>query len=111
MKEIGEPIGGIAAVKLNEEYKSCEIGYCIGSRYWNQGITTEALKAVIDFMINEVGINRVEALHDTNNCASGKVMAKAGMKFEGILREAKVRNGEFYSLAVYSALKSDSMNN
>ena len=107
LKELGEPIGAIAAVKLNEKINSCEIGYCIGSRFWNKDIATEALKAVINYMINKVGVNRVEALHDTNNTASGKVMQKAGMKFEGILREAGIRNGEYYSLAIYSFLKSD----
>ena len=107
LKELGEPVGAIAAVKINEKINSCEIGYCIGSKFWNKGITTEALKAVIDFMISEVGINRVEALHDTNNIASGKVMKKAGMKFEGDLREAGIRNEGFYNLAIYSFLVSD----
>ena len=31
------------------------IGYCIGRAWWHQGITSEAMKAVIDFFFEEVG--------------------------------------------------------
>lgn len=69
---------------------------------------TEALKAVINYLFEEVGMNRIEARHNTLNPASGRVMQKSGMKFEGIMRQIKVNKyGEFYDLAVYSILKSD----
>ena len=107
-KEINEVIGNISVVKLKEKYLSCEIGYCISRKYWNIGVTTEALKAVINYLINEVGFNRVVALHDTNNIASGKVMIKSNMKYEGTFRQAGLRNDEeFYDLAQYAILKCD----
>lgn len=106
LKEIGEVIGGISIVKLDEIYYSCEIGYCISRAYWNKGITSEALKAVINYLFSEVGFNRIVAKHDTNNIASGKVMIKSGMNYEGTLKKAKLRdNGEFYDLAIYTILK------
>lgn len=107
-KEINEAIGNISIVKLNESTYSCEIGYCISSRYWNKGITTEAMKAVIAYLFEEVGFNRIVALHDTNNIASGKVMIKSNMKYEGTFRQAGLRRNEyFYDLAQYAVLKSD----
>ena len=90
LKEIGEVIGGISLVKLDENYYSCEIGYCMSKRYWGKGIMSESLIAVIDYLFSEVGFNRIAAKHDTNNIASGKVMVKSGMKYEGTLRQVKL---------------------
>lgn len=107
LKEIGEVIGNISVVNLYENYQSCEIGYCMSKKYWKKGIMTESLKAVIDYLFSEVGFNRIEARHDTNNIASGKVMIKSGMKYEGTLRQVKIRDKEFYSLVVNAILKND----
>ena len=84
-----------------------EIGYCIGQKFWNKGITTEAMKAIIRFFFEEVGVNRIEARHDTKNPASGRVMIKSGLKFEGILRQAGKNNTGINDLAVYAILKED----
>jgi len=56
-------------------------------------------------------MNRISAKHDTNNLPSGQVMRKSGMVYEGTLREIKIRNDEFYSLAVYSILKKEWIDN
>lgn len=54
LKEIGEPIGSISVVEQDERTNKVHIGYCIGSRWRHQGITTEAFKAIIPFLFNEV---------------------------------------------------------
>lgn len=108
LKEIGEVIGSICIVKLDEKNYSCEIGYCMSRIFWGKGIMSESLKAVINYLFSEVGINRIVAKHDTNNVASGKVMLKSGMKYEGTLRQVEIRdNKDFYDLAVYAILKND----
>ena len=66
------------------------IGYCISKKWWNKGITSEALKALIKYFFEEVGVNRVESRHDPSNPNSGKVMMKCGMKYEGTIREADI---------------------
>ena len=87
-----EPIGGISVVNWkNGEIP--EIGYCMGRRWWHRGIMTEALGAVIDFLFDRVGVQRIIARHDVNNPHSGGVMRKCGMKFEGI-REKSDRNNQ-----------------
>lgn len=108
LKNIGEIIGQISLVGLNEKYCSCEVGYNVGRLVWGKGIMTESLKAVIRYLFCETGMNRIEAKYNTLNQASGRVMQKSGMKHEGILRQAQVdKNGHFYDLAVYSILKSE----
>ena len=67
----------------------------------------EALKAVIDFFMSEVGTNRVFARHDTANPNSGRVMEKAGMKFEGILRRSALNNQGIVDSACYSILADE----
>lgn len=108
LNEIHEVIGGISIVKLDEATCSCEIGYCMSRKYWGKGIMSESLKAVIDYLFSEIGFNRIAAMHDTNNIASGKVMLKSGMQYEGTLRQAKLHDNKyFYDLALYSVLKDD----
>ncbi len=106
LKELGEPVGGISVVNLDDANESCEIGYCISQAYWRKGIAPEALKAVIDFLFSEVGMNRIAARHDTKNPASGRVMQKCSMLYEGTHRQEKLRDGKtFYDVAVYAILK------
>lgn len=88
LKEDGELIGNISVVEMKEQVQSATMGYCIGRKYWHQGFTSEALKAVMDFLFDEVGVNRVEAIHDARNPHSGQVMKKCGMLYEGTKIEA-----------------------
>ena len=59
----------------------CEVGYGIGSRFWNQGYTTEALRAFLRFLFCEKGFNKVYASHFPENTASRRVMEKCGMRY------------------------------
>lgn len=106
-KEINEPIGSIGVVKMDEDISMAHIGYCIGRSWWHQGITSEALKAVMDFLFDVVEVNRIEARHDTENPNSGKVMEKCGMKYEGTLRSADRNNQGICDVRYYALLRSE----
>ena len=106
-KETGAVIGSIAVVKLEEAIESAEIGYCLGRAFWGRGIMPEALRAVMDYLFDTVGLNRVWAGHDVNNPKSGRVMEKAGMKKEGILRASGVNNQGIRDVAIWAALRED----
>ena len=67
----------------------------------------EALSAVIAFLFDEAGLNRVAACHDSNNPNSGRVMAKAGMKLEGVLRASAINKNGIYDKVWYSILKNE----
>ena len=108
LKEKGnDPIGNISAVHMYEDTESLEMGYCMGRAWWGGGLMTGALEAVIRFMIEQVGMNRLEARHDTNNPASGRVMAKAGMTYEGTLRQSGRNNQGIVDLCMYSILAEE----
>ena len=102
-----EPIGDIAVVDIKENISTVHIGYCIGKAWWHQGITSEALKAVMDFLFNKVDVNRIESRHDPRNPNSGGVMKKCGMKYEGTLRSADWNNQGICDACYYALLKSE----
>jgi ribosomal-protein-alanine N-acetyltransferase len=107
LKELGEPIGSIAAVKIDEDAQWVEIGYCIGRAWWRKGFVSEALKAVMTFFFEQVGVLRIQARHDPRNPNSGAVMAKCGMKYEGTLRQADRNNQGICDAAVYGILREE----
>ncbi|MDE7071532.1 MAG: GNAT family N-acetyltransferase [Clostridia bacterium] len=107
LKEIGEPIGSIGVVDIKENINTVHIGYCIGKKWWRQGITSEALSAVIDFLFDKVEVDRIESRHNILNVNSGKVMQKCGMKYEGTMRKADRDNQGICDTAYYAILKSD----
>lgn len=103
-----EIIGSISTISIDYKNCNCEVGYCLGYDYWNKGITTEALNAVMNFLFNKVGIHRIMAKHDVENSASGKVLQKCNMIYEGKLRDYYRRHDGTYSDAlVYSILKKE----
>lgn len=106
-KEIGEVIGTITVGSLDERIDKVHMGYCIGRNFWNMGIVTEAFREVIRFFFEEVGVNRIESQFDTNNPASGRVMEKCGLKFEGRLLENDFNNRGIVDANVYGLIKID----
>lgn len=111
LKENGnEPIGTINVVHMNEEIDMVHIGYCIGRKWWNKGITSEAFNGIIPFLIERVGVKRIESRHDPKNSNSGKVMLKCGLQYEGTLRNADINNQGICDASMYALLGEDYYN-
>ncbi|MCL1990863.1 MAG: GNAT family N-acetyltransferase [Defluviitaleaceae bacterium] len=107
-EESNEPVGSISVVGKNDLVKSLAIGYCIGKQWWNKGITSEALAAIVKFFFEEVKVNRIAANFLPENSNSGKVLSKCGFKYEGTLRESTWSHSHGISDSViYSILKKD----
>lgn len=107
-KENGdEPIGSIGVVGFNDEAKKAHIGYCIGKQWWHKGITAEALLSIINFLFDEVGVQRIESRHDSNNPNSGAVMKKCGMQYEGTMRKSDWNNQGICDACYYAILSED----
>ncbi len=106
-EESDKPIGSISVVDKDEKISMVHIGYCIGREWWHRGITSEALEAVINFMFEKVGINRIESRHDPRNPNSGAVMKKCGMIYEGTHRSADWNNQGICDACYYSILRKD----
>jgi ribosomal-protein-alanine N-acetyltransferase len=99
-------IGGIC-VRMWPAHQRGEIGYVIYKPYWNHGYATEATMALIRFGFQTLGLNRIEAHHFGNNPASGRVMAKAGMRCEGSFRQHIFKGSELIDTVHYAILRQE----
>lgn len=100
-------IGTIGYMSYDDSNRSTELGYSLAHWKWNQGLMTEALSRVIQYTFASMNINRIEAQHETENPASGRVMEKCGMRKEGVLRQRLYNKGRYVDVCLYSILKSD----
>lgn len=108
-KNTGIPIGSIGAESVSRKHQNCDLGYSIGSKWWNKGYMSEALKRVIDFLLNEEEMILIETKYNSRNAASGRVMEKVGMKKDATLRSRRIdeNTGELSDLIIYSIMKED----
>lgn len=83
----GEVVGDIALGSVIERDGRGILGYCLSRKCWGKGIMTEALKEVIRYLFEEVGFFRLEATYSDLNPASGRVMEKCGLFYEGTFRK------------------------
>ena len=107
LKENGRIIGAMGFVHLDLQNSCGEIGYALSKEYWGMGVMTEAVSRLIRFGFQEMKLNRIEAVHFYGNEASGKVMQKAGMSFEGLLRQKMFVKGKFWDVKQYAIIKEE----
>lgn len=108
MEYEGQCIGNISVVRCSDRSEYAELGYCMGYDYWNKGLMTEAVKAVVAFLFEEVGCHRIVIRHAVKNPASGRVAQKCGLTYEGTERGVfKNRDGEFLDIAGYAILREE----
>lgn len=111
IKETGTVIGTIDVSSRFLRFGTCEIGYCYGDEFWNKGYGTETLKAIIKYLFEEAEADLICAEHMSNNPASGKIMEKSGMKYEGILRSRVIdKNNKRNDLINYSITREEYYN-
>jgi [ribosomal protein S5]-alanine N-acetyltransferase len=106
-KENGKFIGTIDFIWWQPNNQIAEIGYVISQEYWGKGLTTEAAKEIIRFGFEKMNLVRIQARCSVENIGSARVMEKAGMSFEGIIRKGIVVKGKHRDLKMYSILDEE----
>jgi RimJ/RimL family protein N-acetyltransferase len=102
-----EGLVGAVSLAFNLPNRRGELGYRVGRPFWNRGYAPEASEAIVHFGFSEMNLNRIQARYMVRNPASGRVMEKLGMKFEGILRELSLNRGRFEDMVNCLILASD----
>lgn len=102
-KESGKLYGAIG-LSHQQAHRHGEIGYWIGEEYWGQGYATEAARAVLDFALRDKDLHRVYARFFASNPASGKVMEKCGMTYEGTQKDHIFKEGRYEDLLLFGIL-------
>ena len=100
-------IGSIGFGEVNLVHNRVEMGYVLSKDYWNQGIMTEAVEEILRFSFEDLTINRIMARCHEENHASEKVMQKAGMLYEGTLRQVMYVKHDYWTMKVYAILRRD----
>ncbi len=99
----GEAAGSIGYHQNSDvERISAEIGYWLGEPFWNRGITTEAVKAVTSYAIDQHQLIRVYAVPFEWNAASFRVLEKARFHLEGRMRRSVVKDGKIIDQLLYA---------
>lgn len=104
---VAETLIGSIGLILSQQHKWGELGYWIGVPYWNQGFCTEAVLAVMDYGFKDLNLNRIWAPHFKSNPASGRVLQKSGLQYEGRQREHYKRFGRYEDAELYGLLKRE----
>jgi [ribosomal protein S5]-alanine N-acetyltransferase len=98
-------IGFIGHYRIKWEHFRSEIGYTILPEYQGKGITTEAIKLMVDFGFNQMNIHSLEGVLDPANTASARVLEKNGFVKEAHFIENEFFAGKFLDTVIYSLVK------
>ena len=98
---------GCIGLSVRGEHRRAELGYWIGVPFWGQGYATEAARRAIDFGFDTLELNKILAMHFPENPASGRVLKKAGMSNEGLLRQQFLKNDRFRDVYFYAITRDD----
>lgn len=97
---------GCISLTNHSAHKNGELGYWIGTEYWGRGYATEAADAMIRWAFAR-GYHRVYGRHFGSNPASGRVMQKLGMTYEGTQKEHFFKNGRYEDLVLYGLVRRE----
>lgn len=100
----GRLCGGIGLHPENQHQRA-ELGYWIGVPFWGNGYATEAALAVVRYGFEVLKFNRIFAAHFAGNDASGRVLQKVGMQYEGRMPQAIRKWDKFVDLERYAILR------
>lgn len=106
-KASGDFVGIVTLYTKSQGDEIGSVGYSLAREKWGRGYMAVALRAVLEFAFFTVGYNRIEALHAVDNPASGSVMRKAGMLYEGLAKEAFKNNLGYHDCHCYGLVKRD----
>ena len=107
IEKASEQFAGCMGIHPLPAHNRAEVGYWIGLPYWGRGLATAALRLIIQFGFEELKLNRIAAGHFPQNPASGRVMQKANMRYEGLLRGALFHHDEYKDEVRYAILRRD----
>jgi RimJ/RimL family protein N-acetyltransferase len=102
----GRQIGGIG-LRIEPQHQHAELGYWLGVPCWGRGYATEAAREVLRYGFEDLGLHRIFASHFKHNPASGTILKKLGMHYEGCQREHLRKWDQFVDSELYGILRRE----
>ena len=103
----GSQLMGTVALGIDAAHDKADLHYWLGKEFWNQGYATEAAQRLVLYGFEAFALHRIQASHSANNPASGRVLRKLGMRYEGRMRHALKRWDVYDDLELYAVLAED----
>lgn len=98
---------GVIGLEIAPEYKRAELGYWLGRPFWGKGFASESARRIVRFGFEDLKLHRIFAACFSRNVASMRVMQKAGMIYEGTLREHFLHFNRYEDTAYYGLLREE----
>ena len=98
---------GGCGLRIEERFERAEIGYWIGTPFWNQGYVTEAVSALIQYGFEELDLNKIYSTHIASNLSSGRVMQKNHMIKEAEMLDHIKKEGTYHTLIQYRLTRDE----
>lgn len=98
---------GTVALGIEPQHDKAELNYWLGREFWRRGYATEAARRLLRYGFETFALHRIQASHSTSNPASGRVLQKLGMRYEGCMRQALKRWDGYEDLALYAVLAEE----
>lgn len=84
--------------------KNCELGYWIGSKYWNKGIMSYIIPMICQYVFENFHIHKIFAEVIDDNIASRHILEKCGFHQEGQLVQHIYKNHLYYDAILYGMI-------
>lgn len=104
-KQNAEFIGACGFNNWLKEHRKAEIGFWLLPQFQQKGFMGEAVKKIIEYGFTKMNLHRIEAVVETGNDNSSKLLRKMGFVYEGTNKECEIKNGRFIDLEVYALLE------
>ncbi|WP_460137062.1 GNAT family N-acetyltransferase [Pseudomonas sp. S1_E04] len=98
---------GVVSLRINAAHRYGHLGGWVAASERNQGFAAEAASALMDHGFAELGLHRVGSQCFSRNKESARVMEKIGLRYEGCLRGAFLKNGVHEDMLVFATVRED----
>jgi len=101
----GQFLGAGGFNDLNKKLKKAEIGFWLLPEFWSKGYMQEAMPLICDYGFNELRLNRIEGIVESENLNCKRAIEKLGFTLESTSRGNELKKGKLLSLDTYIKLK------
>ena len=106
LRDDGRQIGG-TGLRVEEQHRHAELGYWLGVPYWGKGYATEAAREMVRHGFEDLNLHRIFASHFKHNPASGRILIRLGMRYEGCQREHLRKWDQYVDSELYGLLRQE----
>ncbi len=96
--------GAIGYYNLHEEHRKAELGFWLLPEFWGKGLIKESAEKIIDHLLHEKMLHRMEAYVEGENANSEKVLQKLNFQYEGTMKDCEIKNGRYIDLKIFAQI-------